>query len=255
MVGSGFWHLSFLQAAGLIELWASGFVEPVLPPPEPFHVLAQQLMALVLQQSGIGRTIWPEWIQRVPAFKAMPAETITEIVNWMLERDILWSEADLLGIGRAGEAEYGRKHFLELMSVFLSPPLVTVLHGRQELGFVDELTFLGKQAGPRVLLLGGRAWRVTHVDWARKVAYVEASEALGRSRWKGTGAELKFELCQSMRRVLTSDESSPMWSQRAIDKLSELRSNFDWLDAREPVVLVNESGESEWWTFAGSWHV
>ena len=156
-----------------------------------------------------------------------------------------------MGIGRAGEAEYGRKHFLELMSVFLSPPLFTVLHGRQELGFVDELTFLGKQAGPRVLLLGGRAWRVTHVDWARKVAYVEPSEALGRSRWKGTGAELKFDLCRSIRSVLTSDESSPMWSQRAIDKLSELRSNFDWLDEREPVVLVNESGESEWWTFAG----
>ena len=74
---------SLLQAAGLIELWASGFVEPVLPPPEPFHVLAQQLMALVLQQSGIGRTTWPEWIQRVPAFKAMSPETITEIVKGM----------------------------------------------------------------------------------------------------------------------------------------------------------------------------
>ncbi len=242
---------STLQAAGLIELWASGFVEPVVPPPEPYHVLAQQLMALILQQSGVGRSTWMEWIQRVPAFRLMPTENITAMVDWMLESEILWSEADILGIGREGEAEFGRKHFLELMSVFLSPPLFTVLHGRQELGFVDELTFLGKQEGPRVLLLGGRPWRVTHVDWARKLAYVEVSETVGRSRWKGTGPELKFDLCQAMRGVLTTSEQSPRWSQRASDKLTELRSNFHWLDAHLPVVLINEDGESEWWTFAG----
>ena len=31
---------------------------------------------------------------------------------------------------------------------FVSPPFFSVLHGRKELGFVDELTFLGKQKEP-----------------------------------------------------------------------------------------------------------
>lgn len=131
--------------------------------------------------------MWWDWIRRVPGFAALPQETVAQVVACMLQRDLLWDEAGILGIGRRGEAEFGRRNFLELMSVFLSPPLFTVLHGRQELGFVDELTFLGKQPGPRVLLLGGRAWHVTHVDWGRRVAFVEVSDDKGRSHWKGAG--------------------------------------------------------------------
>src|SRR3954471_997890 len=35
---------ALLRAAGLIELWGRGFVEPAVPPPRPMHILAQQLM-------------------------------------------------------------------------------------------------------------------------------------------------------------------------------------------------------------------
>src|SRR5262249_7503721 len=44
-----------LRAAGLIRLWARGRVEPAIPPPRPLHILAQQLMALALQEGGVGR--------------------------------------------------------------------------------------------------------------------------------------------------------------------------------------------------------
>ncbi len=65
---------SLLRAAGLIELWASGYIEPVPPPQEPYHILAQQLMALCLQERGVGRHDWPGWLERVPASARMPPE-------------------------------------------------------------------------------------------------------------------------------------------------------------------------------------
>ena len=34
-----------------------------LPPPEPYHVLAQQVMALCLQQSGIGESQINDWLK------------------------------------------------------------------------------------------------------------------------------------------------------------------------------------------------
>ena len=46
------------------------------------------------------------------------------------------------------------------------------------------MTFFGKQDGPRVLLLGGRSWLVNHIDWQRRIAFVEATNEKGRSRWK-----------------------------------------------------------------------
>lgn len=242
---------TLVQAAGLIDLWHEGYVEPIQPPPEPYHVLAQQLMALVLQEQGIGRHTWLDWIKGVPAFSQMPPERIQEIMAWMLAQGFLWEEQGILGIGRKGEEAYGQRHFLELLSVFLSPPLFAVLHGRQELGFVDELTFLGKQQGARVLLLGGRAWHVTHVDWQRKVAHVEASDDHGHTRWKGEGRGLSFRLCQAIKGVLAEDETRPWWSQRARTQLDEVRERFPWLTPESTVVVTSQDGGMAWWTFAG----
>lgn len=242
---------SLVQAAGLIDLWATGYVEPIRPPEKPFHILAQQLMALILQEQGIGRQDWFEWVHRVPAFREMPRAPIEELVQWMLDQDVLWEEEGILAIGRHGEKEYGRKHFLELMSVFLSPPLFAVMHGREELGFVDELTFLGKEGQPRVLLLGGRPWRVTHVDWQRKVTYVEVSEEMGKSRWKGTGPGLGYALCQAIQQVLADEDDRPFWSQRAKDQMRKARDEFGWLEATGSAVVLETDGKIQWWTFAG----
>ena len=241
---------TLVQAAGLIELWHAGYVEPIQPPPEPYHVLAQQLMALVLQEQGIGRYTWLEWVTGVSGFEHLPAERIQEVVAWMLSQGMLWEEQGILGIGQKGEETYGRRHFLELLSVFLSPPLFAVLHGRQELGFVDELTFLGKQEGRRVLLLGGRAWHVTHIDWQRKVAHVEVSQDRGRTRWKGQGQGLSFRLCQAIKRVLAEDEARPWWSQRARSQIEEVRQKFPWVAAEGTAVVADEDRVA-WWTFAG----
>jgi ATP-dependent Lhr-like helicase len=242
---------TLVQAAGLIDLWHEGYLEPIQPPAEPYHVLAQQLMALVLQEKGIGRYTWLEWVAHVPAFAEMPPERIQEVVAWMLTQGMLWEEQGILGIGQKGEETYGRRHFMELLSVFLSPPLFAVFHGRQELGFVDELTFMGKQDGSRVLLLGGRAWRVTHIDWQRKVAHVEVSEDRGRTRWKGTGQGLSFRLSQAIKAVLVQEETRPWWSQRAQDRLRELRGEYAWLRPEGSIVVVSPDSGTEWWTFAG----
>jgi ATP-dependent Lhr-like helicase len=242
---------SLVQAAALIDLWSSGYVEPVAPPPLPYHVFAQQLMALVLQQRGIARDeAWP-WLEGCPAFTQMPREVRDEILVWMLEHEILFTDGGILSFGPKGEEIFGRRNFLELFSVFLSPPLFTILHGRQELGFVDELTFLGKKEGPRVLLLGGRGWLVKHVDWQRKIAHVEPTDLKGQSRWKGEGPGLGFALCQAVKRVLSTSETREMWSKRAVDRLVEIRHEHAWLDQEATVVLVGPKGEPEWWTFGG----
>ncbi|MFO0881538.1 MAG: DEAD/DEAH box helicase [Gemmataceae bacterium] len=243
---------SLLRAAGLIELWTTGYVEPIDPPPEPYHILAQQLMALCLQERGVGRRDWAAWLGGVPAFAAMPDGCIREVLAWMLTKGILSEDEGILWLGQKGEEEFGRRNFLELFSVFTSPPLFTVRHGRQELGFVDQTTFMGKREGPRVLLLGGRPWRVTHLDWGKRVANVEATEEVGRSRWRGSGPTLGFRLCQAMKSVLAAESTSPLWSRRAAAKLAEVREEYAFVHVEGPTLLSRSPGEYEWWTFAGT---
>ncbi|MFV1965975.1 MAG: hypothetical protein ACC628_11160 [Pirellulaceae bacterium] len=209
-------------------------------------------MALALQERGIGRRDWLEWITGVVAFREMPRDQVDRVVEWMLQQEILWDDQGILWLGQKGEETYGRRNFLELFSVFVSPPLFSVLHGRQGLGYVDELTFLGKQDGPRILLLGGRAWRVNHIDWQRKVAHVEATDAKGRSRWKGQGPGLTYRMSQAIKRVLATEDSRDLWSRRAKQQLDEIRIEFPWVETTNSQIAHSSDSELTWWTFAGN---
>jgi ATP-dependent helicase Lhr and Lhr-like helicase len=170
----------------------------------------------------------------------------------LLDPQILWDEAGVLWLGREGQDAFGRKNFLELPSVFSAPPMFAVLHGRHELGWVDETTFLGRRDdGPPVLLLAGRAWRVAHLDWKGRRARVEPAEDAGRSRWRCGGQILRHDLCRSIRKVLADDAARPGWSRRAVARLETVRSEYPWLSGDEAHVLLVAGEEAAWWTFAG----
>jgi ATP-dependent Lhr-like helicase len=96
------------------------------------------------------------------------------------------------------------------------------------------------------------AWRVNDIDWQRRVAYVEATEAKGSSRWQGDRPGLGFRMCQSIKHLLAGDEDGAMWSRRARQQIHDIRQAHTWLDEHSTVVVRGESEPAEWWTFAGS---
>ena len=241
----------FLRASGLLRLWLDGYVEQVVPPPEPFHIFAQQLLALALQEKRIGRATWGEWLGEMPAFRAMALDHLDGIIEFMLSRGMLYDEGGLLSIGVEGERAFGRRHFMELMSVFTSEPLFSVRHGRTELGLVHPLSFQVRRGGPVVLLLAGRSWEVSHVDWNHRIACVKATTEKGRSRWIGPGIPLSFDLCRAIRRVLAEGSLGVEASRRARTKLDEIRQGFSWVDATDTAVVRDRTGANRWWTFAG----
>lgn len=240
-----------LRAAALLDLWGRGFVEPVNAPPKPFHILAQQLMALVLQERGVGRRAFVEWLADVPAFAVMPSEHIEALVDHLVRTGTLFEDAGILSFGQEGEAEYGRKNFLEILSVFTSPPLFRVISGQKELGNVHESTFYKKQDGPVILVLAGRSWKTNHLDWNRRIAYVEPTDEKGRSRWIGEGQFLSFRVCQAIRRVLAAETTEPNWSQRATAQIGEIRLEYPWASDERTTLVQQANGEVQWWTFAG----
>lgn len=241
-----------LQAAALTELWERGFVESIVPPPEPYHILSQQLMALALQESGIARLDWFKWIEGVYGFSQLPKASIEELVRWMIDTEILSNDSGLLWLGTKGEQTFGRKNFMELFSVFMTPPIFRVLHGRQEIGQVDESALMVKQDGPRVLSLGGNAWKVNYIDWQRKVAFVEPTDELGRTRWPGSGLGLSYQICKTMQAILCRNDQSDRWSKRCNNEIDRLRGEFGWLQADSTSLLLESGDRWSWWTFAGA---
>ena len=244
---------ALLRAAALLDLWESGFVEPVAPPIRPLHLFAQQLMALSLQEGGVGVRDWQELIGRLPPFANEGPDVLGAIVSHLLEHQILYSDGTRLSFGDAGQDLYGRRHFLELVSIFTTDPVFKVLHGRKELGSVDQITFLRHRGDePVVLSMGGRSWTVTLLDWGRREAFVVPAESKGKSQWQGGRLGMSRRFARAVHSTLTGEAVSERWSSRATDAMQSLRTQYDFLRPEADVVVTDrELDEVRWFTFAG----
>ncbi len=244
--------LPLLQTTALMQLWSTGYVEPVVPPPLPLHLLAHQLLAYAIQEGRIGKNLWQEVVGRLPVYAdAISSGDADRIVDHLLAKGMLVDDGGMLSIGPEGERSYGFRHFMELTSVFTSPPTFVVRHGATELGHLDPTSLLTNDRGFATVLLAGRSWRITSIDWSRRFAWVEPTDSKGRSRWLGAGRSLSPELCNAMREVASGiDPQGVALSLRAQTALADVRADFAFArPSTAPVVI--ESTTARWWTWAG----
>nr|WP_221475758.1 DEAD/DEAH box helicase [Sphaerisporangium rubeum] len=241
-------HAGLVQAAGLLLLWGRHWVEPVTPPPEPRHIVAQQLLALCLQEFRVGDRSWAEWWAGLEPFGPAAAP----ILNHLVAAGYIDTDDGMMFIGPAAEAAFGTRHFMALTTVFTAAPQFTVLHGRTEIGRTDPSLLCDREEGPRLLLLAGRSWRVTWVDWKRRRCHVEAVERGGRARWQSADRSYggSYALVQAMREVLLGADPPVRLTHRAEKALAEARD--DHLDVVHPGGTIIARGDDvRWWTWAG----
>jgi ATP-dependent Lhr-like helicase len=242
---------AFLLACAITTLWREKYVEHIKPPPMPWHIVAQQLMALVLEKPGIPAHEAVGMGQR--QFPELDEKTVATVFDFMVAKRILLVTSGLASMGPEGERLYGRGHFLDLLSAFASPMVLAAKYGATELGYVDPMAVQRQRERPTVLLLGGRSWKVTGVDWSRRTVSVEPTEDRGKSRWLGTSRWLGFEVCQAMRRVLLNEGDADLGlSRRGAQQLSEVRELITAPERQGSMLLEHmASGRLRWWTFAG----
>jgi ATP-dependent Lhr-like helicase len=239
---------ALVTAAGLLHLWGRGYVEPVAAPPEPRHIAAQQVLALCLQEHKIGRRLWQEAWNGLPPFD----RSAEPLVRHLADHGFLDQDGELLFIGPAAEEKFGRRHFMGLTAVFTAAPEFAVFAGRHEIGRTDPLLLVEKVDGPRVLLLGGRNWKVTWIDWRRRRCFVEPSDLRGRAKWFGIEYQgASFALARAVREVLLGAVPPVKLTQRAIANLAAIREEN--VDTVHPggSVITRHGEDVRWWTWAG----
>ncbi|MFL0026922.1 DEAD/DEAH box helicase [Streptomyces sp. NBUL23] len=240
---------TLLQAAALLLLWGKGWVEAVTPPPEPRHLVAQQLLAVILQQQRVGDQLWPVQWNGLAPFDA----SAKPILRHLVAQGFLDEDDGLLFIGPEAERRFGRRHFIELTASFTAPPQFTVLAGRTEIGQMDPSVLTEDRPGPRRLLLGGRSWQVTFVDWTRKRAFVEPTDGGGIAKWSsGSVLGLSYHLTRAMRTVLLGENPPVSITRRAEVCLTGWREDEAPELVHPAMSLVTRHGaDVRWWTWAG----
>ncbi|WP_433894562.1 DEAD/DEAH box helicase [Streptomyces sp. CA-111067] len=239
-----------LSAAALLLQWSRGWVEPVVSPPEPRHIVAQQILALCLQEHRIGDKLWQEWWGGLGPF----GPAAEPIVRHLVREGFLDQDGGMLFIGPEAERRFGHRHFMSLTAVFTAAPEFTVLTGRTEIGKTDPALLTEECAGPRRLLLAGRSWQVTYIDWLRKRCFVEPVDGGGKAKWNGGGLRMaSFDLARAAREVLLGEDPPVALTKRAEGALAQLRQ-----ESRETVhpggnTIVHHSTDRDlrWWTWAG----
>lgn len=241
---------SLLLAAGMLKRWSDGWVEPIVPPPHPRHIAAQQLMALCLQEHRISAAECRQWWGNLPVFD----DSAGDILEYLVAEGFFEPDGPFLHIGPEAERLFGRRYFSDLTAVFTAPPEFLVLAGRVEVGTIGTDMLTDDVDGPRLLLLGGRSWKVTHVDWERRRCFVEAVDEGGRAKWSGLGAGLSYDITRGMRDVLLGvlpeGVDFTARAQKILGGLVETHS--ETVASDRLVIRLPSDSTGRWWTWAGT---
>jgi ATP-dependent Lhr-like helicase len=241
---------SLLLAAGMLNRWSDGWVEPIEPPAHPRHIAAQQLMALCLQEHRITAAARDQWWGDLPVFD----DTADAIMAHLINEGFFEADGPFLHIGPEAERRFGRRYFSDLTAVFTAPPEFLVLAGRNEVGTIGTDLLTQEVAGPRVLLLGGRSWQVTHVDWERRRCFVEPADGGGQAKWSGFSGGLSYDITRGMRDVVLGQlPASVEFTGRATRTLAALRDSYsENADPERLIVRLPDDAAGRWWTWAGT---
>jgi ATP-dependent Lhr-like helicase len=236
-------------SAALLRLWARGYVEPVSPERAAFHVLAQQMMALCLQENGVPVSDWWAWVAGAASFAAVTARERELLLGRMLGEGILMETGGRLILGSRGEALYGRKNFEALYGVFEAPPLLSVRWAQREVGSVDA-HFLQAMTPASRFVLSGRPWEIAAVDWRKGVCEVVPAPEGKHLNWLGRPKFVSRRLCEEMRLLLLDEADDVWWTKRAREAMRAERAAWTFL-ADEARPIVDGETETVWHTFLG----
>lgn len=242
---------SLMLAMGICRLWGEGWVEAAYPPPEPWAIVAQQTMAANLER--------PQWARHdllrllVGAFPELSPEGINGLLEHMVQQGFLIESEGVLQIGPTTETNYGRAHYMDLLASFSGAQLLLGRFGTLEVGFIDPMMLVSEKE-IKLVLLAGRSWHITDVDWKRQMVWLEPAKEGGTARWTGTGRTLSRDIAQSIFHALHEDSGKhTVISKRARAEIGEI-VEFMPEACSKPVLVITKDGPSgaRLWTFAGT---
>ncbi|GAA4260835.1 DEAD/DEAH box helicase [Dietzia aurantiaca] len=242
-----------LRTLGLLHAWGSGYVEPVVPPPVPLHLVAQQIMAALLQEGALPRYGWQERWASSPLMSIDTLERPAElVVDFLLERGYLNVDGGTMFLGPNAEAVFGRRHFMDLLTTFAMPRQFTVFEGRREVGTV-EWRALSDVEGPIRLLLAGRSWQVTDINWPRHQVQVEMVDSGGKAQYGFGGADIGQAIAQGMKAVLLGELPEQIrLTARARAALADDQDRLRHTASVHGPVWSTAGKAPQWWTWEGS---
>lgn len=241
---------AFMLALGVTKKWSEAWVEASMPPPEPWPLVAQQALALTLEHREIGTAE----IVRIlhGSFPELPETDLTAVVEYLIQSQFLHNADGVLMVGPETERRYAHGHYRDLLASFSGSMLLLARHGSNEVGYIDPAVLAGEH-DHRLLLLAGRSWRVTSIEWPKRIVWLEPAREGGLARWMGSPRSLGPDICWAIRTVIaTGAPEIVTLSQRAKAALLALAEHMPVSPEDHVVTVDTDTPAPRTWTFAGT---
>lgn len=190
---------AFLQGVAALDMVRRGELDGTAPLAKPYDVLAHQVLALILERSGMALSEIFALPERIPALSFVSRADLEDLLDFFLDRDyieILPGQEEEAIIGLAGEKIVGSRDFYAL---FQAENDYEVVHGKDRVGKLPLSPDL--QVGFRFLLTA-RVWEVTEIlDRTRKILVKPASQGKGPT-FGGQGMAVSGRLRRRMVQIL-----------------------------------------------------
>ena len=240
---------AFLLALGIAQKWSEAWVEAATPPAQPWPIVAQQAMAATLERGELPTHELVDLLKG--GFPELGANELESLVAHLVTLEFLDQSEAIVRVGPRTEREFGRGHYRELLASFSGSLLLTGRYGNAEVGYIDPTVLTGEHES-RLILLAGRSWRVTGVEWSKKTVWLEPAKEGGKARWLGGARALSREVCQGIRTVISSGAPTTVsLSQRAKVALQWLREEL-CLSVGTRFMVSRHEDAVRTWTFAGT---
>lgn len=241
---------AFLLALGVTQKWSEAWVEAAVPPGEPWHIVAQQAMVLSLERGEMPKRELVALLHG--SFPELQIGDIESLVEFLIGHQFLDLHVGVVRVGPQTERSYARGHYRDLLASFSGSQLLTGRHGTAEVGYIDPTVLNGEQ-DERLLLLAGRSWRVTDVDWSKRTVWLEPAAGGGKAHWMGGTRSLGREVCQGIRSVLANGTSPTITlSRRARAALQAISDEIPVSSESNFVMSRSDAAPVQTWTFAGT---
>jgi ATP-dependent Lhr-like helicase len=186
------------------------------------------------------------------SFPELAIPDIEALVEHLVGEQFLDRTEDVVRVGPKTERRYARGRYRGLLASFSGSQLLTGRHGAAEVGYIDPTVLTGDR-GERLLLLAGRSWRVTDVDWPKRIVWLEPAVGEGKARWIGGARSLSRNVSQGIRSVLANGASPTITlSRRARAALEALADEIQMSSGTHYVMSGSDGAPIQTWTFAGT---